>query len=314
MLVLNAVVHPELHVVRERLLCVQSFKPHYDALRAAGLQVVPQAEGQFDTVVVILPRQRLLALASVAEAVSRTAPGGLTVMAGAKLDGAPSVISAVAETMGVDGDHAKFHARVAWRRKQPGDETAGAAWTAAAALQAIGTEGVVSQPGLFAWDRVDEGSRLLAGQLPSSLNGRVADLGAGWGFLSLDILKRATASLTLDAFEAEHLAFPALRANLSRVADAERWTLHWHDVTAGLPNGVMYDLIVANLPFHQGRAAEPALGQGFISAAAAALQARGRFLFVANVALPYEKAARERFRSVETIVVADGYKVIECRR
>ena len=40
------------------------------------------------------------------------------------------------------------------------------------------------EAGIFSADHIDPGSALLAEHLPKNLRGRVADLGAGWGFLS----------------------------------------------------------------------------------------------------------------------------------
>ncbi len=42
----------------------------------------------------------------------------------------------------------------------------------------------LSRPGVFAWDRIDPASALLAEHLPADLAGRAADLGAGYGFVA----------------------------------------------------------------------------------------------------------------------------------
>ena len=72
-----------------------------------------------------------------------------------------------------------------------------------------------------------------------------------------------------------------------------------------------YDIIISNPPFHVGRADLPELGRAFIAAAARALNPGGRFWMVANRHLAYEQAMAQHFSDVRTLVVRDGFKVIE---
>ncbi|MDT9081655.1 methyltransferase, partial [Escherichia coli] len=73
----------------------------------------------------------------------------------------------------------------------------------------------------------------------------------------------------------------------------------WADATQGRPGP--FDAVVMNPPFHNGRAADPALGLAFIRAAAHALTPSGTLWMVANRHLPYEAALREAFREVEEV-------------
>src|SRR3546814_20196850 len=109
-----------------------------------------------------------------------------------------------------------------------------------------------SRPGVFAWDRIDAASVLLAEQLPADLRGHAADLGAGWGYLSVELLQRCPGITALDLFEAEARALELARVNLAPFATRAKLGFHWHDVTAGLAQ--RFDVIVHNPPFHaQGR-------------------------------------------------------------
>lgn len=183
------------------------------------------------------------------------------------------------------------------------------------ALDAIGEidGGYVSRPGLFAWDRIDRASALLAEHLPPDLHGRVADLGAGYGYLAAQVVERCPQVQAIDLYEAQARALEPARRNLAKAkADCGRElavNFHWHDVTRGLLQ--RYDAIVSNPPFHQGRADFPELGKAFIISAAEALQPQGRLLLVANRHLPYEAVLAGRFHEVRTLVVRDGFKVIE---
>ena len=163
---------------------------------------------------------------------------------------------------------------------------------------------LVSQPGIFSWNRIDDGSALLVAHLPDDLGKHVADFGCGWGYLSLAMLRGSPGIARLDLIDAEHRALEAARAN---VVDP-RTTFHWLDLAAE-PAPATYDTIVCNPPFHASRAATPALGQAVIEAAARALKPGGRLYLVANRGLPYEPVLKARFASFETLADNNKFRV-----
>ena len=57
----------------------------------------------------------------------------------------------------------------------------------------------------------------------------------------------------------------------------------------------LYDVIVMNPPFHDGRDADPMLGLKFITTAAMSLRSTGDLWLVANKHLPYENLMAETF-------------------
>jgi 16S rRNA (guanine1207-N2)-methyltransferase len=297
-------------------LCEQSFKPFADALQRSGLALAdPASAERYPLVLLLPPRQRDEARALFARAVTRTAPGGVVVAAIANAEGARSGESDFERLVGPLQQLSKHKCRVFWVR--PGeavDQDLLAAWLAWDEPQR-NEAGYLSRPGLFAWDRVDAASALLASQLPVDLAGRVADLGAGYGYLSTQLLARCPGITSIDLYEAEARALEPARCNLEQ-AQREGGrslpiALHWHDVALGLAGS--YDVVVSNPPFHQGRADLPELGRAFIRAAADALVPQGRLWLVANRHLPYEATLAERFQEVRTVTAQDGFKVIEAR-
>jgi 16S rRNA (guanine1207-N2)-methyltransferase len=295
-------------------LCVQGFKPFAEQLERSGLRVGEPADGEtFPLVLLLPPRQRDEARALFAEAMRRAAPGGVVLAAVPNAEGAKSAEAELARLAGPVRSMSKHKCRVFW-------VVAGArmdaalfdAWQALDAPREI-APGLLSRPGLFAWDRIDAASALLASRLPPDLHGRVADLGAGYGYLSTQLVARCPGVTDVDLYEAEARALEPARANVTNAARGSGRDIavgvHWHDVTRGLPR--RYDAIVSNPPFHQGRADLPALGRAFIAAAADALLPHGRLWLVANRHLPYEATLAARFDMVRAVAAQDGFKVIE---
>jgi 16S rRNA (guanine1207-N2)-methyltransferase len=69
-----------------------------------------------------------------------------------------------------------------------------------------------------------------------------------------------------------------------------------------------------NPPFHQGRAADPGIGQQIIRAAAKALKKGGRLMMVANRQLPYEAILQAEFTDWQELARNSGFKVLAARR
>ena len=298
--------------VRARLHCEQGFKPFADALSREGCNVAAAGlSGKFPRVLLLPPRQRDEARALLVRALMCSTPDGIVVASMANDEGARSGESDLVRLAGPVQSLSKNKCRVFWVRMADARVDAALAeeWTQRDAPRAIADGRFLSRPGLFAWDRIDAASALLAAHLPADLAGRGADLGAGYGFLAAEVLARCPGVTAMDMYEAEARALELSRENLGGHAQRAALGFHWHDVTRGLPRH--YDFIVSNPPFHQGRADQPELGRAFIAAAAAALDPGGRLWLVANRHLPYESALREGFSTVRVVADEQGFKVIE---
>jgi 16S rRNA (guanine1207-N2)-methyltransferase len=299
----------------ERLRCEQGFKPLADGLRRAGLEVQPELEDTAGAslVLVLPPRQRDEAQALLARAVALAAPGARVVAAVANDEGARSREKDLQQLAGLDGTLTKFHCRVFWTPPLAGghDATLLARWRQADAPRPILDGRFRSRPGVFAWDRIDPASALLAAHLPADLAGHGADLGAGWGYLAAEVLQRCAGVNALDLYEAEARALALAQGNLAAHSGRAALAFHWHDVTEGLPEDG-YDFIVSNPPFHaHDRGDRPELGQRFIEVAAQALRPGGRLLLVANRHLPYEATVAQAFATHRVLAQGGGFKVIE---
>ena len=299
------------------LVCESEFKPDVDALERSGLPVNQTEQGEqsrYPLVLLLPPRQREQARACYVRALDRLAPGGVLVACQANDEGAKSSAADLARLVGPLETESKHHCRVFWTA--PGarpDPQLAEPWRQVDAQRPILGGRFLSRPGVFAWDRIDPASRLLAENLPTDLVGDAADLGAGYGYLSTELLSRCGGIRRLHTFEADARALPLAEHNLAQFAGRVEIAHHWQDVTQGLSGS--YDVVVCNPPFHTQQAGDrPDIGRRFIAVAARALRPGGRLWLVANRHLPYEAELEAGFSAVNSVCQRDGFKVIEARR
>lgn len=298
-----------------QLVCEQSYKPFADELAGGGLQVAADASesgARYPVVLVLPPRQREEARALFARALTLCAPGGVVVASITNNEGAKSGESDLKQLAGLGGSLTKNHCRVFWSKPlgDVHDAALLAQWTQLDAPRPILEGRFTSRPGVFAWDRIDPASALLVEHLPADLEGKGADLGAGYGYLSAEILSRSPKVAALDLYEAEARALALSKQNLSAFEAQAAISYRWHDVTTGVTD--QYDFIVSNPPFHtQSRADRPDVGRCFIVVAAQSLKPGGRLYLVANRHLPYEAVLNASFGDVRVLGDRDGFKVIE---
>lgn len=284
---------------RTRIL--QGNFPDHQALTARGYDVAPEVEGRFDLVLLNLPRAKAAARAALADAAQRLAPGAALWVNGQKTDGIDAVLRELRALAPVDEVHSKAHGKI-FRVTLPGGDWLPRDW---AALPTAAAEGFETLPGVFSADAVDPGSAALAAHLPEKLPTRMVDLGAGWGWLSAQVLARPGVQ-QLHLVEADHAALALARRNVTD----PRARFHWADARDfRLPEPV--NGVVMNPPFHEGRQADPRLGQAFIATAARLLTGAGRLWMVANRHLPYEAALASHFAEVAEIGGDGRFKVIE---
>lgn len=283
---------------RDRVEVVQGFRPDHDAFADQGFATAVDLSGTYAAAVVVVPRAKAEARARVARAAAAVAPGGPIAVDGQKTDGADSLLKDLRGRVSLGESLARAHGKIAVFAN-PGP----AAFADWAAEPHRLPEGFLVPPGGFSADAVDPGSAALAAALPARLPSHVADFGAGWGYLSAAILKRAGVG-EVHLVEAEHAALEAARANIRD----PRARFHWVDVARFSPPAPL-GAVVMNPPFHAGRAADPGLGRTFIAAAAGTLSPSGVLYMVANRHLPYERALAEKFREVAELPAPAAYKI-----
>jgi 16S rRNA (guanine1207-N2)-methyltransferase len=287
---------------RSRVLRVSNLKTDHANCAQMNLRVAMAAPDRAACALVALPRAKMLARGLIARAVTVT--GGRVIVDGQKTVGIDSILKECRKRGTVGEVIAKAHGKLFSLRAPP---SAFEDWALPDAPQEI-EEGFVTRQGVFSADGVDPASRLLAGALPKAPGKTVADLGAGWGYISRGLLECPGVS-EVHLVENDHDALDCARRN---VTDA-RAVFHWADATLWRPEKAL-DVVVMNPPFHAGRAADPALGQAFVASAAECLAPHGRLWLVANRHLPYETALQDRFARVDEVAGDNRFKVLAAQR
>ncbi len=302
----------------------QPLKPKADAWDRAGFTRVDELpDGKWPLVLVLPGKSRDETLEWFAIARDHLAPGGRIVAAMPNTAGAGRFEKELGKATGNIASIQKHKCR-AFHAANDGtwNETLFDEWRMLAQAHEIPGTHFITRAGIFSSDHIDPGSRLLAEHLPASLHGHIADLGAGWGFLSDAVLDRCRRIDRIDLFEADARALDCARRNLARhqpeiprlaspvcyVEDEPKIRFHWHDVTTGLPE--LYDAIIMNPPFHSGQATDVDLGRAFLTTAIASLKRGGKLLLVANRQLPYEAVLETRGLAWRKVAEDRTYKLL----
>jgi len=166
-----------------------------------------------------------------------------------------------------------------------------------------------SKPGIFAWDRLDEGSLYLLEQLQALQIVNVQsglDLGCGHGLLALALLQAGCRRVV--ATDNNAAALKACAHNLALHAGTAEYSVLAADCASGIEE--RFDLILCNPPFHQGFGVEQDLTDRFLQATQRLLKKRGTALFVVNSFIPLERKAEGLFGTVQLLADNRRYKVL----
>ena len=286
-------------LINAEVTVVTGFRPDFDFWQGQGYTCTVYPETGFAGAVVYLPRAKALARALLHRALSVTG-GGPVWVDGDKNNGIDSIWRECRKRGDITNVVTKNHGRAFCITAEPGLFSD---WAFGESDPIAG--GYVTVPGVFSADAPDPGSALLCQHLPQGLHGQGIDLGAGWGYLSAEILRAQPDITALHLVEAEHAALECARINLPD----PRARFHWADATT-FHHSEPVDFVVSNPPFHTGRAAVPELGMAFVMQAGALLRPGGKLWLVANRHLPYERTLQAVFSDVEQVADQGGYKVI----
>lgn len=310
----------------------QPFRPKASAWESVDLPLVARPEGKWPLVLILPGKSRDETLLWFATARDHLEPGGTIVVSMPNTAGAArfekELARAAANLVSIQKHKCRaFHIvdDGSW------NETIFDEWRSLGGKRPVPGTHFVTEAGIFSADHIDPGSQLLAEHLPASLRGKIADLGAGWGFLADAVLKRCPGVESVDLYEADSRALDCAKINLASagqgiandgplslasspclLGDETRIGFHWHDVTTGLPE--IYDTIAMNPPFHSGQTTDVDLGRAFLRTACASLRRGGKLLLVANRQLPYEAELTALGMPARKLAENSVYKILSAER
>ena len=170
---------------------------------------------------------------------------------------------------------------------------------------------ILSKPGQFGWNKIDEGSELLIHQFKTFLEttteqpSSLLDLGSGYGYLSLQAWKLGQKHIV--ATDNNAAAINSCRQNFKLHSIAGEVIAD--DCAASITD--KFDVVLCNPPFHKGFDTEKELTEKFVKSAKQRLTKIGSALFVVNQFIPLEQVAATIFSSVETVFNNNRFKVIK---
>ncbi len=240
-------------------------------------------------------------------------PGGRLLLIGAKQEGAKTYIDKARQLFGeVQLDKlgkGGFCGQLS-KGEQPGDTLDDKDY---GQLRPI-VEDFISKPGLFGWNKLDQGSQYLAGHFDDlwlklkTARPRVLDLGCGYGYLSVKAHQQGVESIV--ATDNNAAAVLACQQNFDRFGI--NGTVVADDCAANQAD--RFDLVLCNPPFHQGFSVEGELTDRFLARAARLTARDGVAVFVVNMFIPLERKAKGLFAKVETVADNGSFKLVRMTR
>jgi 16S rRNA (guanine1207-N2)-methyltransferase len=171
------------------------------------------------------------------------------------------------------------------------------------ALDGIQTT-LISKPGIFAWDRLDDGSAALIRAMEVRPDETILDLGCGTGLLALAATRRGG---RVTAVDADLRAVESTRRTLA--ANCVTGEVILSDCAQAVSNH-RFDVVLCNPPFHQGVGVEYEVAHQMVKDAAVALRPGGRFYLVSNAFIRYEREMTGHFLEIEELSNDRRYRVL----
>ena len=281
----------------DKLVAYQTFFPVVAQLETVGVKCIQSvSQKKFNLAIISIPKSKKLARHLIYLA-TKAVPEGLIIVDGDKSNGIESIISDLKKQTKITNVVSKAHGKTAWF-ETPADLE----MYKDSPLQIEG--GFETQAGVFSSDGVDPASKLLAQLIPRDIKGVGADLGGGWGYLSVKALEINSIS-ELYFIEADFTALNVAKNNLND----QRVKFYWCDALKWEAPKLL-DFIIMNPPFHYMGRAMPSLGADFVKVASRNLKKSGTLWMVANRHLPYEDAIQRHFSSFSELSGSKKFKVI----
>lgn len=291
---------------------------------SSGTKHLPE-QRTFDVVTVRLPKGKQLALQLLLDGYHALKPGGRLYFAGANDEGIKTHLKNLDRLFGSSVMLGfKKGCRVAMATKaeeatalpKPFNEP----WLAHDSVEQFTSDKVdqaaerpltiCTQAGVFSAAKLDQGTAILLDQMAIEPGDRVLDLGCGSGILGA-VAAAQSGSGHAVLVDADVNAVEAARRTLSANELTNAEVVLSDGITQlKLDEGSLFDVVVANPPFHQGKGTHYDVGIQFIVDAASVLKDGGKLFLVANQFLKYESEVDRHLGQCKTIFKDGRFKVL----
>ncbi len=319
---LNARHHNDLKVFDNDILAMQQyFYPYAAELKAKNYQSTPVVDVDFfdghksqnDLCMILLPQNHEAAVRDIKIGLSLINDDGIIICAAENKAGGARLPKTL-KAMGVKSFEqlSKNKARAVWFSKSNMPNTI----EDIDVREYLSPQCVEAHPyktycGIYGWDKIDVGSELLAQHFDGVLHGRGADLGCGYGYLSIKAMEKNESIESLICIDADYRSIVAAQHNL-RSFDC--MDVLWDDITKPYKRLKNLDFVIMNPPFHRARNTDIEIGISFINYAAEILKNGGVLYMVSNSQLPYEHYISKAFNDCEILEKKSGFKILCCNK
>ena len=193
----------------------QTFRPQALNLVRNNYKISENLKQQYDLVLYLPTRFREENLFNMSRAFQLLPQGGYLICSLENELGAESLRDRLKQLAGNVESYSKNHCRVFYAKKE-------AEYNSELALEylnlgyakKVGDTDLLAKPGVFSWNKTDQGSVVLAENFVNLLSGKGADLGAGYGFLTQQALASNPKITSVDLYDAELNALNLAKENL----------------------------------------------------------------------------------------------------
>ncbi len=287
-----------------------------------AISLLPDQAGTFDCVVMENPKGRNMARRWLVEAHGLLKPEGRLYLAGSNDEGIQTVIRDGQELFGkaVLLGYKKGHRVALLSKSSPPPKPP--AWRLEAGIEPgswvefdcqVGFHPFhfYSLPGVFSYDRLDEGTTLLLDNLDISPGARLLDVGCGYGVIGLSAAYSAHPTL-VDMVDSNLLAVASARRNLELLG-AKNVRILPSDLLSAVSDQ-QYTHILSNPPFHTGKEVNYGIAEALINQSFQALISGGWLILVANQFIHYERLMEKQFSKVKIIKKTNRFHVIAAQK
>jgi 16S rRNA (guanine1207-N2)-methyltransferase len=267
--------------------------------------------GPFDVGLLRLPKAKAEQEMAAHACLGVLVPGGRLIVYGGNDEGIRSFAGLLATLCGeVETLATRGHGRVVAARR-PVDlsrvRAALAAWRSVAPLDIGGVaRDWVSYPGIFAAERIDEGTALLVGALPPlPASAGVLDYACGSGVIAASARVHAP-DIALELLDNDAVALEAARENVT----GARLVLGSELADVG---AARYDAILSNPPLHEGFAEDHTLLGDLIADAPKHLKPGGILQIVVQRRIPLDRLFAKHFSDISVVAENNRYRVWRAR-